>query len=142
MPLRLVRAGILAANAHNAQVWRFAVTPRRIEVHDDTSRGLGAVDPYRWEVHLSAGCAIENIVLAAAAARFVPTVTLAPTGRPTLLATVDLTPGTGTVSPLYQAIPRRTPTAVPTSPTAACTQQSPPAWTPWPPSPTSACTGC
>ena len=83
------------------------MTPRRIEVHDDTSRGLGTVDPYRREIHLSAGCAIENIVLAATAAGFVPTVTLAPSGHPTLLASVDLTAGTGTVSPLYQAIPRR-----------------------------------
>lgn len=45
-PLRLVRAAILAANAHNAQAWRFAVSPRRIEVYDDTSRSLGTVDPY------------------------------------------------------------------------------------------------
>ncbi len=109
VPLRLVRAGILAANAHNAQAWRFAVSPRRIEVYDDSRRGLGTVDPYRREIHLSLGCAIENIALAAAAAGFVPTVTLTQVtaGRPALLARVDLTAGTATSSPLYRAIPHR-----------------------------------
>jgi hypothetical protein len=107
VPLRLVQAGILAANAHNAQAWRFAVSPRRIEVYDDTRRGLGTVDPYRREIHLSTGCAIENIALAASAAGYHPTVTLAPTGHPTLLATVDLAPGGSTNSLLYQAIPHR-----------------------------------
>ena len=86
LPLRLVRAGILAANAHNAQAWRFAVTPHRIDVHDDTGRSLGAVDAYRREIHLSAGCAIENITLAARAAGLLPTVTLRPTGDPGPLA--------------------------------------------------------
>jgi hypothetical protein len=106
-PLRLVRAGILAANAHNAQAWRFAVGPRRIDVYDDGSRSLGAVDAYRREIHLSAGCAIENIVLAAEAAGFVPTVSFGATGDPALLARVDLTPGVTATSALYRAIPLR-----------------------------------
>jgi len=107
LPLRLVRAGILAANAHNAQAWRFAVTPHRIDVHDDVGRSLGAVDAYRREIHLSAGCAIENITLAARAAGFLPTVTLQPTGDQALLARIDLVPGTADVTDLYEAIPRR-----------------------------------
>ncbi|MDT7647266.1 MAG: hypothetical protein QOC75_4266, partial [Pseudonocardiales bacterium] len=107
MPLRLVAAAILAANAHNAQAWRFAVTPRSIDVYDDVSRSLGAVDTYRREIHLSAGCAIENITLAAGAAGFVPVVALRPPGDPTLLARVDLIPGSSRPSPLYRAIPLR-----------------------------------
>jgi len=107
LPLRLVRAGILAANAHNAQAWRFAVTPQRIDVHDDVGRSLGAVDTYRREIHLSAGCAIENISLAARAAGFLPMVTLRPDGDSGPLARMDLLPGTADVTDLYQAIPRR-----------------------------------
>lgn len=107
VPLRLVRAGILAANAHNAQAWRFAVTPDRIDVYDDLRRTLGSVDPYRREIHLSAGCAIENIVLAAAAAGRAPIVTPTPPGRPELLASIRLVPGATEVSPLYRAIPHR-----------------------------------
>jgi len=107
LPLRLVRAGILAANAHNAQAWRFAVTPHRIDVHDDAGRSLGAVDAYRREIHLSAGCAIENLTLAARAAGFVPTVTLRPTGEAGPLARIDLLPGTEDGTDLYRAIPHR-----------------------------------
>jgi len=107
VPLRLVRAGILAANAHNAQAWRFAVTPQRIDVHDDTGRSLGAVDAYRREIHLSAGCAIENISLAARAAGLVPTVTLRPNGDRGPLARIDLVPGAEDVTDLYRAIPGR-----------------------------------
>jgi hypothetical protein len=106
-PLLLVRAAILAANAHNAQAWRFSLTSRRIEVYDDVARTLGTVDTYRREIHLSAGCAIENLAIAASATGLVPTVTLAPTGDRTLLASVDLAPGTQTISDLYRAIPHR-----------------------------------
>lgn len=107
LPLRLVRAGILAANAHNAQAWRFSVAPGRIGVHDDLSRSLGAVDTYRREIQLSAGCAVENIVLAAKAGGFVPRVTLGGTDDPSLLAGIDLAPGPSTVTDLYTAIPHR-----------------------------------
>jgi len=106
-PVRLVRAAILAANAHNAQAWRFAVTQDRIDVHDDGSRSLGAVDPYRREIHLSAGCAVENLVLAAAAAGLAATVTLQPSTDTTLLARLDLAPARASRSPLYAAIPAR-----------------------------------
>jgi hypothetical protein len=112
-PLRLVRAGILAANAHNAQAWRFAVSPHRIDVYDDPSRGLGTVDPYRREIQLSLGCAIENISLAAQAAGFVPTVrlnpagTLSPVAGGAPIASLDLAPGRPTISALYRAIPDR-----------------------------------
>jgi hypothetical protein len=110
-PLRLVRAAILAANAHNAQAWRFVVSRTRIAVYDDTTRGLGTVDPYRREMHLSAGCAIENLALAARAVGMAPAVALAPDGPSGLLATVDLRPGSnaapGPGSDLYRAIPHR-----------------------------------
>jgi hypothetical protein len=106
-PLRLVAAGILAANAHNAQAWRFEVGPHRIDVIDDLSRTLGTVDAFRREVQLSAGCAIENIAQAAQALGLAATVTAAPTGDRTLLARIDLAPTTREVSSLYRAIPLR-----------------------------------
>lgn len=107
VPLSLVSAAVLAANAHNAQAWRFTAAPGRIEVYDDVSRSLGAVDAFRREIHISAGCALENIVLAAGAGGLVPRVTLRPTGDPALLARVDLAPGASTRSELYAAIPLR-----------------------------------
>jgi hypothetical protein len=109
-PLGLVRAAVLAANAHNAQPWQFAVTPHRIDVFADTTRTLGTVDPLRREMHLSLGCAIENLVLAGPPNGLATTVTLMPDpADPGYVARVDLAPTTAVppVSPLFAAIPNR-----------------------------------
>ena len=62
-PLALVRAAVVAANAHNTQPWFFRVTPSRIEVVADTSRNIGTVDPMLREMHIGIGCALENLAL-------------------------------------------------------------------------------
>ena len=64
-PLALARATILASNAHNAQPWLFNVSDSRIELYADAGRNLGAADPYLREMHLSLGCALENLIIAA-----------------------------------------------------------------------------
>ena len=69
-PLALVQAGILAANAHNTQPWRFSVSAERIAIHADPARNIGSFDPFRREMHLSLGCALENVLLAARALGF------------------------------------------------------------------------
>ncbi len=66
-PLRLLRAAILAANAHDTQPWLFALGGGRIDIYADERRNLGAMDPFRREMRLSIGCAIENLAIAAAA---------------------------------------------------------------------------
>ena len=114
-PLALVRAGILAANAHNSQPWRFQLTGDRIDLHADYGRNLGSFDPYRRELTLSLGCALENMALAAQAqgltARIEPTAgrltlgTPADAGLPA--ATLFLEPGARTESPLFEAIGQR-----------------------------------
>lgn len=71
-PMAIVLAGILAANAHNTQPWRFDVGPDRIAVFADTSRHLGSFDPFRREMMLSLGCALENMVHAARAEGYRP----------------------------------------------------------------------
>ena len=67
--LALVRAAIVAANAHNTQPWFFRVQPSRIEVMSDTSRNIGTVDPLLREMHIGIGCALENLMLAGCGAR-------------------------------------------------------------------------
>lgn len=66
-PLGLVQAGILASNAHNAQPWWFVVSEHTISVHADHGRNVGALDPYRREMVISIGCAVENMVQAGSA---------------------------------------------------------------------------
>jgi hypothetical protein len=64
-PLTVVHAAILAGNAHDTQPWRFQIGSDRIDVYADADRHLGAMDPFRREMHLSLGCALENAVLIA-----------------------------------------------------------------------------
>ncbi len=66
-PLAIVAAGVLAANAHNTQPWLFEVGETEIAVYADLSRHLGSFDPILREMHLSLGCALENMIVAAPA---------------------------------------------------------------------------
>jgi hypothetical protein len=113
--LALVRAAILAASPHNTQPWLFKVTPSWVELYIDTQRNVGALDPYLREQHIGMGCALENLMLAAAANGYAARVTLLPgklepipaQPKPKLVARVDLAPGKREASELYAAIPRR-----------------------------------
>lgn len=114
-PLGLVRAAILAASPHNTQPWLFRVASSSIELHVDTARNTGALDPFLREQHIGLGCALENLMLAAAVNGYKATPSLmpgkltgtAPAAQPQLVARVELSPGAPQQSELYDAIPRR-----------------------------------
>lgn len=114
-PLSLIRAGILASNAHNTQPWRFEVGEDAIAIYADHERHLGAFDPYRREMALSLGCAIENMVLTAEARGFAPRVELAhdrfelggPVHPERPVAILHLAPGDAEESELFRAIAHR-----------------------------------
>lgn len=105
--LRLVRAAVLAPSPHNAQAWRFALDRRHIDVHADHTRRTGAIDPFDHELHIGIGAALENLVLAARAQGWSPTVELHPSGDDEHQARVSLWPSRPRVSPLYLQIPKR-----------------------------------
>ncbi len=106
--LDLVRAAILAANAHDSQPWLFRLAPARVNLYADTARNLGSIDPLRREMYISLGCALENLLLAAEARGLTPTLTLMPDrANETHVARVDLSQGQPHLSPLYAAIPNR-----------------------------------
>lgn len=114
-PLAIAHAGILAANAHNTQPWRFRIEEERIALFADAGRHLGAFDPFRRELGLSLGCALENMVLAAGAQGLAAGVELPP-GRFALgglgdaegpVAILHLAAGQGQESPLFQAVAER-----------------------------------
>ncbi|MFC4353023.1 hypothetical protein ACFOW6_15845 [Fodinicurvata halophila] len=114
-PLALVKAGILASNAHNTQPWRFQVDGETITLYADHSRHLGSFDPYRREMMLSLGCVLENMVQAARAQGLeaeVSATSIRPLTRPreeTLerVAVLGLSPGQAATSDLFTAIPER-----------------------------------
>lgn len=110
----VVAAGVLAANAHDSQPWRFRVDTRGgdavIEVLRDPDRNIGVVDPFRREMHISLGCAVENIAVTARARGHEPAVSLLPGGTADLVARIELGPATGVdpaADPLAQAVGRR-----------------------------------
>jgi hypothetical protein len=106
--LGLVRAAVLAANAHNTQPWHFRVATDRIDLFADTSRSIGTMDPLGREMQISLGCAIENLALAGPPNGKTPTVRLLPDpSDPTHIARVDLVPTQRSASALFAAIPNR-----------------------------------
>ena len=106
--LHLVHAAILAANPHNSQPWMFKVTEDSIDVYADTRRHIGAIDPYLREMTMGVGCALENLLIAAAHDGYATTVTFQPDpGNPAHAARVSLARATPAPSDLYAAIPKR-----------------------------------
>src|ERR1700761_9638274 len=73
-PLALVRAALLAASPPNTQPWLFKVTHSAIEMYVDPQRNVVSLDPYLREEHIGIGCALENLMLAAAAQGYAATV--------------------------------------------------------------------
>ncbi|MDJ0942429.1 MAG: hypothetical protein QNJ30_03140 [Kiloniellales bacterium] len=118
-PLALVRAGVLAASVHNSQPWLFRVGSDSLELLADPGRHLGPMDPFRREQHISLGCALENMVLAAGAQGLRPEVEFLP-GRliepwvevpsvpaPEVVARLRFTPSRRDISGLYAVISQR-----------------------------------
>ena len=107
-PTRLVRAAILAANPHNSQPWRFRVRDTIVDVFADTERNIGTIDPYRREMYVGLGCAVENLVLAAERYGYTVDVTLLPdAANAAHAARVALVPSTPQESALFDAISAR-----------------------------------
>jgi nitroreductase len=111
---RPLRAAILAANPHDTQPWLFGIADNAITVFADRARNLGTFDPFRREMHLGLGAAIENLVLAARAfgisADVRPvdgTLALSPIDTTVPAAHVAFTPAPASRDALLSAIPNR-----------------------------------
>ncbi|CAG9623484.1 Acg family FMN-binding oxidoreductase [Sutcliffiella rhizosphaerae] len=106
--LALVNNAILASNPHNTQPWLFKVTDNYIELYADESRNLGTIDPFRREMFIGLGCAIENIMLSAEAHGYESSLFYKPNSLdPYCIARINLESGEKYESPLYNAIPYR-----------------------------------
>jgi nitroreductase len=114
-PVTIVHAAVLAANAHDTQPWRFQICSDRIDVYADVDRHLGAMDPFRRELHLSLGCALENAVLIARSLGYAANLRISDgllrdggildDARPAASVSLGLQPAAA--SPLAAAIPHR-----------------------------------
>jgi len=102
-----LRYATLAANSHNTQPWRFrvegpAAQPQAIALAPDPARRTPVVDPDDHHLHVSLGCAAENLLLAAGLS-----------GRAGQIESADASgvrcgfAGTAPADPLAEAIPWR-----------------------------------
>jgi nitroreductase len=111
---RPLSAAILAASPHDTQPWLFELGNETITVHADRARNLGSFDPFRREMHLGLGAAIENLVRAAGVYGYTAYVrpvagrlTIAPPNVPKAIAHITMDPGAPGRDLLYEAIPNR-----------------------------------
>lgn len=61
----LLEYAILAPSSHNSQPWAFEIGDGEIRLFADESRWLEVADPDKRELHISLGCALENLLVAA-----------------------------------------------------------------------------
>jgi nitroreductase len=91
--LFLLRYAVLAPSSHNTQPWKFRIRESEIEVYKDLSRWLKVADADQRELHISIGCALENLLIAAEHFGFGQNVVYLPeTGHDEHVATVQLVP--------------------------------------------------
>lgn len=111
---RPLRAAILAASPHDSQPWFFELAEDSITILADRARNLGTFDPFRREMHLGIGAAVENLVSSARAyglaANVFPTdgpLALSPGDAPVVAARVTFAPMPPVRDALFDAIPNR-----------------------------------
>ena len=87
----MAEAARWAPSVHNTQPWRFRYVPDGLEIHQDPTRSLPALDPTGRLRLLSCAAAVDNAAVQLAARGAHPRVLLLPDpAHPTLVATVSL----------------------------------------------------
>ena len=108
----LLQYTILAPSGHNTQPWKFSVGEDEIQVFVDRRRWLKVADPDQRELHISIGCALENLLIAAEHFGYGHQVTYFPESEKEELAAIVKFVLHGKPSPfrepaLFEAIPGR-----------------------------------
>ncbi|MEK6883506.1 MAG: nitroreductase, partial [Nanoarchaeota archaeon] len=61
----LLNYAILAPSTHNSQPWLFKIKKSECQMYYDPRLVLPEADPKTRDLHISIGCAVENLILAA-----------------------------------------------------------------------------
>jgi hypothetical protein len=108
-PRSLIPYAVMAPSGHNTQPWRFLVSPQRIDILPDYGRRLPVVDADDHALFISLGCALENLLIAAAQSSMAIRVEYFPAGEQCLRVHFE-GPGDNadaTNRMLFDAMPRR-----------------------------------
>jgi nitroreductase len=107
----LLRYAILAPSSHNSQPWKFSIKNNGLLLFTDQSRWLNISDADQRELYISAGCALENLLIAAEHFGFGHLVEYFPEGENSPVASVKLNPNNKPENPrdnvLFDMIQRR-----------------------------------
>ncbi|MFN3713411.1 MAG: Acg family FMN-binding oxidoreductase [Alcanivoracaceae bacterium] len=108
-PRSLIPYAVMAPSGHNTQPWRFEVSAQRIDIFPDFSRRLPVVDADDHALFISLGCALENLLIAAAQSGVHTRVEYFPAGEQCLRVHLE---GPGDIANestriLFDAMPRR-----------------------------------
>jgi len=101
----LVRYATLAPSSHNTQCWTFRLRDQAIVIAPDLARRCPSVDPDDHHLHVSLGCATENLAHAALAAGLRAEATFDPAGPGVITVSLEATRASAT--PLFRAISER-----------------------------------
>ncbi len=63
---QIIEYAAMAPSGHNAQPWKFSAEGHFIKIEPDFNRSLPVADADHHELYISLGCALENLILAAA----------------------------------------------------------------------------
>ncbi len=104
--LEFIHMATLAPNGHNTQPWKFSIQENVIRIFADAGRHLAVVDPDDREQSISLGCALENLVISAAAGGFASEIEAFPVGEAECLKVI-LHASDPAFADLAKAIPKR-----------------------------------
>ncbi len=88
----ILNYAILAPSSHNTQPWKFNVSGDEIRLFADRTKWLTVADADQRELHISLGCALENLLVAAEHFGYNHNITYL-SGNDSLVAVVKLMPG-------------------------------------------------
>lgn len=103
----LLDSAARAPSSHNSQPWRFVAGTDEIVVYPDHDRWLRVADHDKRELFISVGCAVENLVTAAAAHGYAPAVSIDEAGVTRVSLQTDARPADDDILARYCAIPTR-----------------------------------